>query len=546
MMRKRTISIGNNCIEPIDNWLENNHLHRKQVPRDASCLFRAIAELVCFSQSHHETLRNLTLDYMLLYKTYFQAFLEEPLEKYAKRMRSPFEWGSKLELVALGFIFKTDFVVFNDDCLSGAPRPNFNFGQKMLYRSSTNHYDIVYPKEKVVLAGFCQALVYDILYSKVFKMENVCDVVDSMLHENSSNFRHDSVNSEGQELDILRIVQEVTSKTSHINLDTSIETSTPEKGLIPPFPYRVAKALDPTIYRNSDYDTWIALKREARFGPYDPNGLQIGAKVIIKTNQLTKSPEGESPAEDHTFHGHIQFMTENQGPVEVFAEELGRRITVPYGCLEKLVTTASAPKYCYRDNSFLTGSPQTYRMLSSFTKKPNLPFPENYNSPARGGKVKKKNVNAAAYSLPDPILPQNVNKQMEETEREMSKSFENSRVSSSSSFLNSSDNSETVDVANLNENSNEATYISGSAEVFAPNSGEYQMIMTDTPLQQQQYYQPCYDPCCVANQYLAYNPYGEVCGCCYVPYSVPYYYVYPEYPQQYMQGEVYNYPSGYQ
>lgn len=46
MMRKRTISIGNNCIEPIDNWLENNHLHRKQVPRDASCLFRAIAELV--------------------------------------------------------------------------------------------------------------------------------------------------------------------------------------------------------------------------------------------------------------------------------------------------------------------------------------------------------------------------------------------------------------------------------------------------------------------------------------------------------------------
>ncbi|KAB7506247.1 hypothetical protein Anas_07828 [Armadillidium nasatum] len=45
MMRKRTISIGNNCIEPIDNWLENNHLHRKQVPRDASCLFRAIAEL---------------------------------------------------------------------------------------------------------------------------------------------------------------------------------------------------------------------------------------------------------------------------------------------------------------------------------------------------------------------------------------------------------------------------------------------------------------------------------------------------------------------
>lgn len=35
-----------------------------------------------------------------------------------------------------------------------------------------------------------------------------------------------------------------------------------ENGLLPaPFPFKVAKALDPTIYRNIEYDTWIEIRR---------------------------------------------------------------------------------------------------------------------------------------------------------------------------------------------------------------------------------------------------------------------------------------------
>lgn len=31
-----------------------------------------------------------------------------------------------------------------------------------------------------------------------------------------------------------------------------------------PFPYKVAKALDPSIYRNIEYDTWIELRKGKR------------------------------------------------------------------------------------------------------------------------------------------------------------------------------------------------------------------------------------------------------------------------------------------
>lgn len=30
---------------------------------------------------------------------------------------------------------------------------------------------------------------------------------------------------------------------------------------IPPFPYRIAKALDPNIYRNTDFDIWHEIRR---------------------------------------------------------------------------------------------------------------------------------------------------------------------------------------------------------------------------------------------------------------------------------------------
>lgn len=41
---------------------------------------------------------------------------------------------------------------------------------------------------------------------------------------------------------------------------------------ITPFPYRVAKALDPDIYRNIEFDTWSENRKELRSKYYYSNG----------------------------------------------------------------------------------------------------------------------------------------------------------------------------------------------------------------------------------------------------------------------------------
>lgn len=34
---------------------------------------------------------------------------------------------------------------------------------------------------------------------------------------------------------------------------------------VPPFPYRIAKALDPNIYRNTDFDIWHEIRRGNKY-----------------------------------------------------------------------------------------------------------------------------------------------------------------------------------------------------------------------------------------------------------------------------------------
>lgn len=46
--------------------------------------------------------------------------------------------------------------------------------------------------------------------------------------------------------------------------DSNIDGQTPSCSLIAPFPFKVAKALDPNIYRNIEYDSWGETRRGKR------------------------------------------------------------------------------------------------------------------------------------------------------------------------------------------------------------------------------------------------------------------------------------------
>ncbi|GBP54102.1 Protein ovarian tumor locus [Eumeta japonica] len=97
---------------------------------------------------------------------------------------------------------------------------------------------------------------------------------------------------------------------------------------ITPFPYKVAKALDPDIYRNIEFDVWSELRRELRYGARFSDGrtLQVGVKCLVRLQEDQSVP----------YHCHIQEMRPDGGPCLVFIEELGEKRVVNYNQLESL------------------------------------------------------------------------------------------------------------------------------------------------------------------------------------------------------------------
>lgn len=104
------------------------------------------------------------------------------------------------------------------------------------------------------------------------------------------------------------------------------------------FPYKVAKALDPDIYRNIDFDNWVDTLRGNFFWNWEKlicneliNGLiffkvpkknsfwfgnggplRVGVKCLLKLD-------------DKCYNAHVQEMNPDCGPVLVFVEELGEK-----------------------------------------------------------------------------------------------------------------------------------------------------------------------------------------------------------------------------
>ena len=91
------------------------------------------------------------------------------------------------------------------------------------------------------------AIVYNILYEDVFKVPKVQDIVRGMLYDKEFvSMSFGQVN----------------------NADVKVKVEKGEKSEdvaqainVAPFPFKVAKALDPTIYRNIEYDSWTEVRR---------------------------------------------------------------------------------------------------------------------------------------------------------------------------------------------------------------------------------------------------------------------------------------------
>ena len=100
-------------------------------------------------------------------------------------------------------------------------------------------FDPIYSADTISTAGFVQSILYELLYVEIFGMEDAMEAADFMLNG---------------------IFEEGKPETLSLKFNESgLEAL--ENNLIP-FPYKVAKCLDPTCYRNIEYDVWSVEKQD--------------------------------------------------------------------------------------------------------------------------------------------------------------------------------------------------------------------------------------------------------------------------------------------
>ncbi|XP_042557711.1 OTU domain-containing protein 4 isoform X1 [Dipodomys spectabilis] len=300
---------------PMDAYLRKLGLYRKLVAKDGSCLFRAVAEQVLHSQSRHVEVRMACIHYLRENREKFEAFIEGSFEEYLKRLENPQEWVGQVEISALSLMYRKDFVIYREPNVSPSQVTENNFPEKVLLCfSNGNHYDIVYPIKYKESSAVCQSLLYELLYEKVFKT----DVSKIMMGLETSEVI-DENNSEISDSEDDSCKSKTTTAADVNGFKPSSSDEDPKNsgnsGSLH-LSRKVLKSLNPTVYRNVEYEIWLKSKQAQQKRDYSiAAGLQY--EVGDKYQQVKLDHNGKFPSTD-TQGGHSE-----NGPVLV--EEMGKK-----------------------------------------------------------------------------------------------------------------------------------------------------------------------------------------------------------------------------
>ncbi|NWI13580.1 OTUD4 protein, partial [Crypturellus soui] len=319
----------------MDRYLRSQGLYRKRVAKDGSCLFRAVAEQVLYCQSRHVDVRMACVDYLRKNREKFEAFIEGPFEEYLKCLENPQEWVGQVEISGLSLMYKKDFIIYREPNASPSHVTENGFSDKVLLCfSNGNHYDIVYPIEYSERAALCQSLLYELLYEKVFGTDvkqiiAELSAVDVTEESNGSS----EVSASDSEDDNCR------SKATTISDMNGLKSLSGNKHLKsngnPTFlvlPKKVLKSLNPSVYRNVEYDVWLQSKWDQQKQDFSiAAGMQysVGDKCKVRLDHNGKF-----------YNAHIQEVCSENGPVVVFVEELGEKHAVSLKSLKPLPQTS--------------------------------------------------------------------------------------------------------------------------------------------------------------------------------------------------------------
>lgn len=185
---------------------------------------------------------------------------------------------------------------------------------RVFYSHKDKHFDVIYTMDYVKKLADCQAIVYGMLYSDVYKLPDVQYAVERMLHDQEElttlplfddpsmyktqagdviafDSYHDTncVLTDPKtchfhnQIDFDDVVNDHKDAITVVNRTDDpgrLKIFKPIDGFlydekkscvrqllderITPFPYKVAKALDSSIYRNTEFELWSENRKEQR------------------------------------------------------------------------------------------------------------------------------------------------------------------------------------------------------------------------------------------------------------------------------------------
>ncbi|XP_019880683.2 OTU domain-containing protein 4 [Aethina tumida] len=366
------------CPGTLDNWLDNLGYYRKNVAYDETCLFRAVSEQLFDCQVYHERVRKECLIYARenYHEFQFMNIDEGNWYKHLDKLEKHMVICGNIEIQIISRKYNRDVLIF--DALQHDIMEVTNLGSSnplLLCAMDDDHYDVIYHKEHILTAGFCQSIVYKILYEEVFNISHVDEIVNSMLYEKTAVVMQSEIKKEPK---------------SDLNSEESIEVI---QEVIPantaPFPFKVAKALDPTIYRNIEYDSWGEVRRELRLGDwyYGDDKLILGTRCVFKDRHTSEN-----------YECYIQEIIKEKNMCVVYVIKLAEKRTVRYSDLSPEDDAKPWPlPYRFSKNLVITPSPP--------------PMPEKQTKNAkRRNKDKRRTKSCSESSTPVPTseAPENV------------------------------------------------------------------------------------------------------------------------------------------
>ncbi|CAF93332.1 unnamed protein product [Tetraodon nigroviridis] len=291
----------------MDEYLCSLGLYRKMVARDASSLFRAVSEQLYFSQNYHQKIRQECADFMRANRCNFEPFVEGSFEKYLERLEDPKETVGQVEIKALSQLYRRSFHIYRYPGKPATVISEDDFVDKVTLCCSINgHYDIVYPKSYPVAAALCQSLLYELLYTRVFGVEEaeLC-----------------------QAMEAFKVAGRRYRNSPSMCSDVDVGYDTPEdRSQRLSLPYKVMKSLDRDVYRNLEFDVWQDTCKEMQKTEYM---VFAGRQYFLGDKcQVRLEPKGKY------YNAFIQEVGTQSSALTVFIEELGEKHLVPLADLK--------------------------------------------------------------------------------------------------------------------------------------------------------------------------------------------------------------------